>query len=490
MPNVLNLFADFKEPSWRPWLAFKGALDGDLLRGDALRLFQNCTGRQRPPTAPVTECYAVVGRRGGKSRLAAALAIEAACLTDWTPYLAAGEWATAAVIAADRAQARNCFQYVEGFVDACPSLEAAVVRRGADVIEFATRTRIEVTTASARTARGYSFCLVVADELAFWRSETTNEPDLEVLAAVRPGLATLPGARLICISSPYSRRGALWQAFQNHFGKEHDPTLVWRAPSLVMNPSLSTRVVEQAYEADPARAAAEYGAEFRSDVEQLVSQELLDLCVVRGRQGIPPFGDRHRYYGFVDPSGGSADSFCCAVAHTEDEGGQVVAVLDCVTEMKPPFSPEETVRSICQVLRTYRIETVKGDRYGGLFPRELFLKRGIVYEPATLTKSDYYRECVPLMTSRRVRLLDHAKLLLQFLSLERRCARGGKDSIDHPPGGHDDLANCAAGALVEAEAAVRDDGPVLAANLSPVERRPLLDRRELQLMARDRDYGW
>jgi len=32
--------------------------------------------------------------------------------------------------------------------------------------------------------------------------------------------------------------------------------------------------------------------------------------------------------------------------------------------------------------------------------------------------------------------------------LERRTAQGGRDSIDHPPGAHDDLANAAAGALV------------------------------------------
>jgi hypothetical protein len=34
------------------------------------------------------------------------------------------------------------------------------------------------------------------------------------------------------------------------------------------------------------------------------------------------------------------------------------------------------------------------------------------------------------------------------LTLERWTARGGRDNIDHPAGGHDDLANAAAGALV------------------------------------------
>ena len=39
-------------------------------------------------------------------------------------------------------------------------------------------------------------------------------------------------------------------------------------------------------------------------------------------------------------------------------------------------------------------------------------------------------------------------MISQFLSLERRTARGGRDSIDHPPGGKDDLANAVAGVLV------------------------------------------
>ena len=38
--------------------------------------------------------------------------------------------------------------------------------------------------------------------------------------------------------------------------------------------------------------------------------------------------------------------------------------------------------------------------------------------------------------------------MTQLTSLERRTARGGRDSIDHAPGAHDDIANAVAGALV------------------------------------------
>jgi hypothetical protein len=42
-------------------------------------------------------------------------------------------------------------------------------------------------------------------------------------------------------------------------------------------------------------------------------------------------------------------------------------------------------------------------------------------------------------------LLDDQRLVTQLSSLERRTARSGRDSIDHPPGAHDDVANCVAG---------------------------------------------
>ena len=87
-----------------------------------------------------------------------------------------------------------------------------------------------------------------------------------------------------------------------------------------------------------------------------------------------------------------------------------------------------------------------GDRYAGEWPREQFSKFGIRYEPSSKTKSDLYVDLLPLVNSARIQLLDYPKMINQLLALERRTARGGKDSIDHPSGGHDDLINAVAGA--------------------------------------------
>ena len=69
--------------------------------------------------------------------------------------------------------------------------------------------------------------------------------------------------------------------------------------------------------------------------------------------------------------------------------------------------------------------------------------------PTPKPKSDLYREVLPLINSRRVELLDHPRLISQLTGLERRTARSGRDSIDHKPGAHDDIANACAECLAE-----------------------------------------
>jgi hypothetical protein len=67
---------------------------------------------------------------------------------------------------------------------------------------------------------------------------------------------------------------------------------------------------------------------------------------------------------------------------------------------------------------------------------------GIEYAPSEKSKSDMYRDLLPLLNSRKTELLDLPRLATQLTGLERRTARGGRDSIDHPPGSYDDIANC------------------------------------------------
>jgi hypothetical protein len=133
-----------------------------------------------------------------------------------------------------------------------------------------------------------------------------------------------------------------------------------------------------------------------------------------------------------------------AITHREHDE---TVVIDAVREVKPPFSPESVVADFASILKSYRIGTVRGDRYAGEWPRERFRKCGIEYRAADKTKSELYLGLLPVINSGRVVLLDHPKLVNQLCALERRTARGGRDSIDHPPNQHDDIANAVAGAV-------------------------------------------
>jgi hypothetical protein len=137
-----------------------------------------------------------------------------------------------------------------------------------------------------------------------------------------------------------------------------------------------------------------------------------------------------------------------AVCH--DEGG--VAVLDATIEIRAPYSPTSAVEQVAGLLRSYNIRKVTGDRYSAQFVVDAFAKHGVVYEHSKRDRSAIYQDALPLFTSGRAKLLDNPRMVNQFASLERRTSSLGKDRIDHPPGGSDDVCNAAALAMVLASA--------------------------------------
>lgn len=422
-----------------------------------LATYRKCTGRDEPPTERSNESWLICGRRAGKSFILALVAVFLACFFNWKPYLTPGESGFIVIIASDRKQARTIFRYLKALILETPMLAKLVRQENAESVELAGGIVIEVATCNFKTVRGRTIIACLADELAFWPSEDSANPDYEVLDAVRPGMATIPGAMLLCASSPYSRRGAMWDAYQRFYAKPEAPALVWKAATRTMNPSVPQQFIDDAYARDPANAAAEYGAEFRTDIQALVSRESVVACIKTGLHERPP-ERRHRYSAFVDPSGGVSDAFTLAISHREGD----TVILDAVRERKPPFSPEAVTEEFSDFLKTYRITKVRGDRYAGEWPREQFRKRNINYEPSEKARSELYLDFLPLLNSGAVDLLDNDRLVTQLVGLERRTSRNGRDAIDHGPGGHDDLANAVAGAMVNVRTTDRSDrGPIV-----------------------------
>jgi len=459
---------------------FWKAADGLPLDPDELLIFQRHTGRQTAPTAPARECWGIGGRRGGKSENMISRATHRAISTNWRGVLSPGETGVIPVVSPDRDQGRNSLSYLKALA-ATPLVAPYVRRILRDSVEFKTGATVKVATASWRTTRGYTMVDVLLEECAFYRDESSANPDEEILNAIRPALLTIPGARVYGISTPYAQKGILWKAFDEHWGRDGDDVLVFCADSLSLNPTLNARAIEREFEDDPARAASEYGrdglVQFRVDVEQLFAPAYVRAVVATGRHELAPVNGV-RYYGFVDPSGGSSDSFTLAIAHPTGPLGHVeiedrrlanaaqafylrkaarealsttaAVVVDLIREVRAPYDPGGVVAQFAGVLASYRVRQVGGDHYAGEWPREEFSKNGVTYRPSDKTKSELYGELLPIINAGRVELLDHPRLVAQLVGLERHTSRAGRDSIDHAPGGRDDVSNAVAGAVARA----------------------------------------
>ena len=181
--------------------------------------------------------------------------------------LAPGERATLPIVSASVWQAGKALQYLDGLFNHVPALKALVIGQTNDSISLSTGVDIECAAASFRTIRGGTAVAIVCDEVAYWRNENTANPDAEILSAARPMLVTT-GGPMIVISSPYARRGELWTSYKRDFGPGGDKLiLVAKAASRTLNPSLPEKVIARAYERDASAAAAEYGGDFRTDIE-------------------------------------------------------------------------------------------------------------------------------------------------------------------------------------------------------------------------------
>jgi hypothetical protein len=426
-------------PTWSTWRTLLIAAMGEPLTDDERVTFTAITGRTHEPGQRVHQLEVIVGRRGGKTRALATLASYISGLCDHRDVLAPGEDGICLALATDQRISKKLLDYVEEDFNTSPLLRQLIVGRNAEGIQLTGNIRVEARPADFRKLRGPTYIAVLADELAFWYVEDHNaNPDAEVLAAARPGLLTTNGP-MILASSPYSRRGVLWDVYKRHFGPNGAPLiLVAKGTTRDFNPSVPQAEIERLLEEDRARNSAEYLAEFRSDLAAFINIEVVESCVASGVIERPPMRNLS-YCGFLDPSGGSSDSMTLAIGHLDNSRETVV--IDALRESRPPFSPEGVTAEFCKLLASYNIGSICSDRYAGSWVTEQFGRFGIIVEPNARPKSDLYVDLLPLLNSRRLDLLDHAKSIVQLCGLERRTSRGGKDSIDHGPGGHDDLAN-------------------------------------------------
>jgi len=493
-----TIFAEwFDGPTWTPWLTVGLAIFGEAMTDEEFETFKRFTNRTVAPDRPAREVWLACGRRSGKNWFCAAIVVFLACFRKHE--LKPGDLGRIMLLAVDQDQASEAFRYTRELIYSIPACAAMVVRESTKYgllrLELNNRIEILIKPADKRRVRGRTLLAAICDEIAFWwNDDISANPDNEVIKALKPAMLGIKAALLIACSSTYARKGTLWEAYVKHFGKDNDRVLVWQAATWEMRPDTSeefqTFLAEQKAD-DPIGYESEYGAQFRKDLESYTSIEAVEAVTIQGRSWLA-YDEGGRFYAFLDPAGGRGiDSAALCIARAMND----LAVVCRLIEWRSPFSPTAIAPEIIEVMQEYHLTKLFGDNYsGGTWADILKDAAKKVAYPFTYTisekhKSDIYHDLMPLLNGKRVELLDPTtglaqdRALKQLVALERTTSRQGKDSISHPRGAMDDLANVMSGALLLAGIR-KPSGAVVASHTQSWLPRPMTRPRS------DRTAPW
>jgi hypothetical protein len=427
--------------------AFLKAIYGLTLNAEEREIYQQATGRSEYASVEQNEATLIAGRRSGKtSKIGATIAMFEAFRDH---HLSRGESGFVMLIAPTKKQAENTMRYIRAHLRSSPLLRKQVARWSRDEIELSNNVSIVCYPCSYVAVRGMSVICCICDELAFWQhDETAANPEEEVLAALRPAMATFPTAKMIKISTPYRKEGILWRDFQQRGELDY---LVWQLPSQMMNPTLQPSVLEKERKRDEGRYRREYLAEFTDSINAWVVPDVLDPCIVPGRDVLPRI-ENAIYVVAVDPAFKRND-FALAVLHKTADGPIVIdRVSRWAGTKQTPLGYEWVCDQIARIANEYGIREVIGDQYCAAIIQQYFAKLGIIYREFTLSanrRPDLFVNLKHLLVQKKIELLDDPTLLQQLRALEERSESSGNIDVRPRYGHKDDVAVAVALAALE-----------------------------------------
>jgi hypothetical protein len=327
------------------------------------------------------------------------------------------------------------------------------VRNTGELVEFRNGASLEISTNDARLVRGRSAIAVLGSECCHWKTdEFSASSDEEVVAAAEPSMAMCPDAGILMLgSSVYRKKGYMFRQYKELFANPNTPedTLVWFAPSSVMNPKLPQQVVDRALAENAPKARAEFLNVWREDLSDFIPLDAIEACTdfaILER----PCQSGVTYRAFADAAGGTgADSFAFAICHRNGSSQDGIYTLDLVRDFRPRFVPAQVIAELAHLCKRYGIYEVYGDKYAIGFHESEWRRHGIRFVASERTTSDNYLALLPLLLAQRVSLVNSATARNQLANLERRVTTADRETVSHPQNAnaHDDLAAAIAGVI-------------------------------------------
>lgn len=389
-----------------------------------------------PPTSPwwrqtferwyragTRQLVARVGRRGGKSSSLSRLAVVEGLYGDHK--VPPGDVGTVAIISTRRDEAAKRLRTITAILDALdvpyrpmpgPALGVELVGRS---VAF------QVFAGSIAGVSGFTGIFVLADEVAKWiDADTGANPATEVLASVRPTMATQPNARIVLISSPMGMLDAHYDAFE---AGDSDFQLVAYAPTWEANPTL-TEADTRALEPDEATWLREYAAIPQAESEEALLGEMLIDRATREAPLDLPREPGHYYAATIDPATRGNAWTLVVATRGPDRVRRIVLTREWTGTRAVPLVPSEVFGEIRSLLKPYGLTWLTSDQFAGDALKDIARQAGLTLtlEPwSAPSKREAYEGLRSMLLDEELELPPDPAVKTDLLGIRKRLTRNG-----------------------------------------------------------------
>ncbi|MBK8942025.1 MAG: hypothetical protein IPM79_31585 [Polyangiaceae bacterium] len=393
-----------------------------------------------------------VGRRGGKSSTLCRLAVLEALFGEHV--IPPGDVGVVAFISTRREEAGERLRTIRAILDALRVPYALADQ----TIELRDRPiAFRVFVASVAGVVGFTSIAVICDEVARWRdSDSGANPAREVLASLRPTMATQRNAKIILSSSPLGTQDAHARAIDDG-DTRHQVTAT--APTWIANPTITEQQTRDD-EPDPRIWAREYAA-----VPQAGELAAFDLDAVARAFEARPAKTKGERCLFIDASSGRKDAWTWAIAGWSTDAAGEFFEVDHVDGLSGSFwrqvSGEEVVSRLVTVAKTWGASVVHGDQREAFMLEAAFRERGLAFTSTAWTQSNKVAAVETLrrwFRDRSIAIIEHERMRRELAAFEEKITPSGSLTFAGRGSGDDYVALLITAAMVDAGGALQRPG--------------------------------
>lgn len=386
------------------------------------------------------QLVARVGRRGGKSSTLCRFAVAFALAFD-ARQIPPGDIGIVAFISTTRDEANQRLRTIKAILDAI-GIAWRPIEGGVELCDRPIG--FKVFSATIAGVSGFTAILIICDEVAKWRdADTGANPATEVLASVRPTMATQPDARIILSSSPLGNDDAHAKSFD---AGETNFQIVAHAPTWIANPTVS-EAETRALEPDERVWLREYAAiPQTAKLAAFVAEHIARAFDVPDEVGSA--GVR---VGIIDASSVRKDAFTFGICGWRMIDGCKRLAFDVISGfdargarrlgVDDAQKSEVIVSQICGEGSRFGVKRFVGDQRESFTLSGLFARNGMRFESLAWTSAS--KEAATTAVRRWLAddllvLPNHETMRRELIAFEEKITPSGSLTFGARGSGHDD----------------------------------------------------